>query len=266
MSDTEKEVQLNPINVQVPPFKYGDPEFWFARLENFFFVQRVTSQATKFGYASSILPDDIAEQVRDVLLHPPKENPYDELRREVIKRTSISEQKRIQQLLTGAELGDRTPSQLLRHMQQLVGQEKIDPSLFRQLWLQRLPTMVQQILASKDDKTEISRLAEIADRILACPLPSVNTVEQTPADSLLQQLSQQVQLLTGQVMALQTSKQFNQETRPSRTPRRPRRNSRSSSRPRDICKYHHRFGEKAYHCILPCKMSYLLSGKDRASE
>jgi hypothetical protein len=267
MSDSETEPALNSLNLRVPPFKYGDPEFWFARLETFFTTQRITSQASRFGYASSFLPDDIAEQVRDILVSPPASSPYDKLKQEVIRRTSVSAQRRIQQLLTGAELGDRTPSQLLRHMQQLIGAEKVDQSLIRQLWLQRLPTMVQQILASNDDSTDLARLAEIADRIMSCSMPCVNAVSSTLSNPLLEQLSQKMEILSAQVMALQLRSQQRTGRRNRRNPSsRSRQKSRSSSRPPDVCKYHHRYGDRAFHCILPCKFSHLLSGNDRAGE
>lgn len=71
-------------------------------------------------------------------MHPRETRPYDRLREELIKRTATSEQRRLQQLLTTKELGDRKPSQLLRRMQQLLSDTAAaaNSALIRELFLQ----------------------------------------------------------------------------------------------------------------------------------
>ena len=63
----------------------------------------------------SSLSPEFANKVRDLLLHP-QETLYEVLKAELTKRTYASEQRQIQELLSAEELGDRTPSQVLRHM------------------------------------------------------------------------------------------------------------------------------------------------------
>ena len=58
---------------------------------------------------------------------------------ELIKRTSASQQRRVQILLNEVDLGDGKPTRLLRHMRQLLGEQRIDEGIFKQLFLQRLP-------------------------------------------------------------------------------------------------------------------------------
>ncbi|CAH8856252.1 unnamed protein product, partial [Trichobilharzia szidati] len=113
-NDTLSTRSVAAVTISIPPFKPNDPYLWFTRLEHYFLANHVTSQTTKFGLASSILPDHIAEQVRETLIHP--ETPYDVLKQKVIKVASLSDQKAIDQLLSNVSLGDRTPSQLKSHM------------------------------------------------------------------------------------------------------------------------------------------------------
>ncbi|KFD47673.1 hypothetical protein M513_11464 [Trichuris suis] len=65
-------------------------------------------------------PSQIASEVRDLLLAPPAAAPYDKVREALIRRTSVPRHTRIQELLNADEFGDQCPSQLLRHMRQLV--------------------------------------------------------------------------------------------------------------------------------------------------
>lgn len=65
------------------------------------------------------------------------------------------------------ELGDRQPSQFLRHMKTLLGgrAEYFDAGILRELFLQRLPPAVQMILATAEDFS-LPELAVYADKIM----------------------------------------------------------------------------------------------------
>ena len=78
----------------------------------------------------------MATDVWDLILKPPDANPYDELKMVMIKCTTESKQRRLQQLFSSEELGDRKPSQLLRQLQKLLGDKVIDASFLRELFLQ----------------------------------------------------------------------------------------------------------------------------------
>ena len=95
---------------------------------------------------------------------------------------AASQQLRLQQLLQGEQLGDRKPSQLLRRMVQLLGDQASEhTSVFlKELFLQRLPPNVTMILASTPGNNTVQDLATLANKIMevtgnVSPSP-INTV------------------------------------------------------------------------------------------
>ena len=76
-------------------------------------------------------------------------------------RTLLSEQRRLQQLLTSEEIGDCKPSQLLRHIQQLLGDKlnTMDTTFLREMFLQRLPSNVRMVLTPLAGDLNLDQLA-----------------------------------------------------------------------------------------------------------
>jgi len=98
---------VHAVSLKLPPYWPNDPIIWFAQVEAQFLTRNITSQATQFAYVIASLPPEIAQEIRDILISPPPEHPYDVLKATLIHRTSASEQKRLHQLLIAEELGDR---------------------------------------------------------------------------------------------------------------------------------------------------------------
>ena len=154
---------------------------WFAQVEAQFSTRGITIQKAKFDHVVASLAPEIATEVRDLILMPPTDIPYDTLRAQLIKRTAASEQRRLQ-LFNAEELGDHKPTQLLRRMQQLLGDKasSTDSSFMLELFLQHLPANVRMVLASTPDTTDLDDLAQLADKIVKVAIPSVAAVH-TPS-------------------------------------------------------------------------------------
>ena len=172
---------VSAVSLQLPTFWPADPELWFAQVDAQFRTKRITSQVTKFQHVIASLSPQYAADVRDLILKPPDANPYDRLKDELIKCTTASEQRCLQLLFNTEELGDRTPSQLLRRMQQLLGDKAAteDHTFLRQLFLQRLPPNVRMVLASTKDVEELESLASLTDKVVEVATPVISTVQTT---------------------------------------------------------------------------------------
>ena len=246
------------VSIKLPPFWPADPAVWFAQVEAQFTTRGITSQKTCFDYVISSLSPEFAMEVRDLLLRPPEDTPYDRLKAELIKRTAASEQ-----LISGEELGDRKPTQLLRRMQQLLGDQLgggMDSNTFlRELFLQRLPANVRMVLASTDADMDLNKLAEMADKVMEVVLPTVATIAATRTDdssSEVKQLRAEVTRLADLVASL-TSHDHSHRGR-SRSTSRSRRHlspapkDTPQSQEHSLCWYHNKFGEAAKKCQEPC--------------
>ena len=206
--------------------------------------------------------------IRDLLISPPTETPYDVLKATLIRRTSASEQKRLHLLLIAEELGDRQPSQLLRKMRQLLGDKVLEDGILRQSFLQRLPQNIQHILASTPQTVSLEDLSLLADKILevASPRPSVAALTPSIPPPTMHDHNQQIAVLQGQINQLTAQLQALSTQLDSRD--QPRFRGRSSSRSRfsrpsfsrspsrtrlsPYCWYHERFGTATHKCTPPC--------------
>ncbi|KAL7292017.1 hypothetical protein TKK_0014301 [Trichogramma kaykai] len=174
------------VAVKLPTFWADKPSLWFAQADSQFVLANITTEITKFHYVASQLDSRAAAEVEDIITNPPADNPYTTLRSKLIERLSLSEEQRVRNLLSDEELGDRKPSQFLRHLRSLAGITPVNDNLLRQLWLRRLPPNIQAILAGQAD-AQLEKIAELADKVAeVCPTPiAVNAVSTPPSNDLL---------------------------------------------------------------------------------
>ena len=241
---------LAPVTIKIPPFWPSDPELWFGQVEAQFTTKGVLSQRTHFDYVVASLSPEYAAEVRDLILNPPTTAPYDRLRGQLIRRTTASEQRRLQQLFTTRELEDCKPSQLLHRIQQLLGDKlaSTDRAFLRELFLQRLPQNVRMVLAATKDTEDLETLAALADKVIEVAPPTVST-----ATTESSQLSTEVDQLRAEIAGLKELVQ-SASSQPAKSTRQSRRSF--SPQPRrqrgGWCWYHMQFAERAMRCQPPC--------------
>ena len=92
------------------------------------------------------LPSEIAEEVEDILGHPLIEKQFDELKEAILSRLERTDNVKLRELLNNVSMGDRTPSKLLRFMKSLLGRRHMNESIMRQVWFEKLPQAMADIL------------------------------------------------------------------------------------------------------------------------
>lgn len=230
--------------VKLPQFWEENPALWFLQIEALFGAYKIKSEAGRFQALVGQLPYQVLTQIAGSV-QSPGPVPYTSTKEKLIAIYSQSQERRILRLLEQTQLGDMTPSQLLRQMQNQAGTAMSD-GVLRTVWLRALPQRVRGILAAIE-QDDLDKLATVADKVMEVDSnTSVHAVRDTDGDRLAR-LEKQLQDLHEQFSSLATTIQRSNRGRS-------RSRNRDQGAPKDgYCYYHHKFGEKATKCKKPCK-------------
>ncbi|GBP11546.1 hypothetical protein EVAR_70418_1 [Eumeta japonica] len=246
------------LTTKIPPFWPEEPIIWFAQVEGQFMNAGITADLTKYNYVIAQLDQTHLREVKDIIVNPPTTGKYEILKTELVKRLSDSKERKLKQLLMHEELGDRKPSQFLRHLQGLAGPD-ISNDLLITIWTSRLPQNIQTVIAGQTAPT-LELLADLADRVHEIAPPSLQvacTSTVSAHASTLENLTSEIAELRRQTRQL-TTHSYRQLRPKSRG--RPQGCSRSKSCTRSdssyrkypTCWYHSRYANKANKCVKPC--------------
>lgn len=231
------------VAVKLPPFWPTQPDIWFHQVEARFNLAGVTQDQTKFNYIVSELDQRYAAEVVDIIRNPPEKNKYEFLKAQLINRIATSREQQIRQLLQQEEMGDRRPSQYLRHLRNLAGND-VSTKLLRTIWVSHLPQQIQTIIVTTDESSSLDTIAELADKVFAVvPHHCVNSVQPQP------DLQAKIESLTKQVASLVAMNRDNYHKR-NRSASASRRQVNTADS--GLCWYHKKFGKKAVKCQHPC--------------
>lgn len=254
MSDDEQHNQPRIATTEalrLPGFWASNPNAWFIRIEAQFNTRKIRSDDTKYEYLLSALPEDVIVTVMDHIAEPPDQNKYNSLKEILIKRNSESEERRLEQVLSATNMGDRKPGEFYRYLETTStagGNSVIDKKLLQKLWLRKLPSGIRIAILSSN-KVEISEQQDLADKIWDATQSnrSMCTLESNSEISLLRN---EIESLRKQISAIglnSASRCRENDRSPLRS--RSRNRSRSNSKKNhDLCWYHYKFGEKAVKC------------------
>lgn len=249
---------LEKVSIKLPAFWNERPEVWFAQVEAQFEIAGINKELTKFNYLLANLEPNVVENIWDLVSEKKKEK-YTLAKERLLSIFKTSEDKKIKNLISELELGDLKPSQLLRKMRGLAG-DNFSDKILKTLWLGKLPNYLQNILVISDE--QVDKLSEIADRIRDTKqLDEVQVKSEPGRESRSQQHLSEIQQLCDRIAVLESRLHQGNNSRFQR-----RNRSRSRSKPRfrengDFCYYHFRFGDKCLpeKCKPPCKYN---SGKE----
>ncbi|KAH9638204.1 hypothetical protein HF086_005197 [Spodoptera exigua] len=249
--------EVSAVSPKLPPFWVDRPNHWFRRVEAQFNLAGIKSEQTKFDYIIANLDSRLIAEVEDIVSNPPDQGQYEKLKTELTRRLSMSECQRVRQLISEEELNGRKPSQFLRHLRSLAGDDLKDDGIIKELWMRRLPQFLQAILTAQSDLC-LDKLAHLADSILEVSPGTITTnavfasTSNSPASK--NDLTTRVEELTKQVAALTAAAGHRGRSRSRRGRSRfsAQRSRSPSANTNKVCWYHKKYDTKALKCIKPC--------------
>jgi hypothetical protein len=190
---------ISRVSCQLPTFWQDNPHYWFRNAESNFHLAGIGRDITKYHHVVKSLDKAAVRELTDILDDVALQTDYTTFKERVIARFSTTDEHKLRELLSQAELGDRTPSQLLRHMRSLAG-ANVHDKMLRTLWADKLPTTVQTCLAPHPSMP-LDQLTVLADSVYdivksqrgavyaaaAAPAPAPATVD-SKLDAVLQRL------------------------------------------------------------------------------
>lgn len=270
-----KEEAISAVTIQsrMLPFWREIPRAWFIQFEAVVDPLK-TSDDQKYRYLLQQLQATDLQHLTDILYNPPAKDKYLVLKNRLLAVYEKSEVKNFQKLISGLELGDQTPSQLLRKMREL-SSGMITEEGVKIEWLNQLPAQIRVVL-SVNTEGSLDTLSAMADKMLeyterptiaAVSSPTTSTATSSAQIDMIS-LSRQIEKLSLEVAELRRrdehTSSYSRHRERDRRPFRARSRSRSKStrgrrastpKPGDQeweCKYHFRFGDKAKRCESPC--------------
>lgn len=260
--DVDLDDEASAVRIKFPPFWPEKPEIWFYQIEAQF-RGKVRTEAAKFNQLVANLEVKYLENIWDIVSNEEIANKYTAAKDRLLNIFKESDDKQLRKLLTGIELGDLKPSQLLRKMQSLAGADVSDKAL-KTLWLDKLPDSIKNILLVSNESLE--NVAIMADKIIEMnPRTDVYKVSKVSnndnavlPNELFASLVSQIAALERKVDALQfrsRSRSPDQSRSHSRDSRANRSRSRGRYNPQGkYCFYHFRFGDRCFtnKCKPPC--------------
>ncbi|XP_063830235.1 uncharacterized protein LOC135079508 [Ostrinia nubilalis] len=242
------------VSSRIPEFWCDQPRLWFIQCEAILGPQKLSDEA-RFNLVVAKLGKEVIQQVSDILLKPPDTKKFDALKERLLKAYEESELRQFQKLLSGMELGDQKPSQLLRRMKDLA-REKIPDETLRIMWQGHLPSSVRAVLAVSESQ-DLENLAAVADKIMETSRPlqvaEVNSTPLSDSSFILAEIAKLSLKIRDMERGRNQYKRFNNNRSRSRSTSRARNMSRRTpDSPGWLCYYHHKFRQRAIKCVEPC--------------
>ncbi|VDP67828.1 unnamed protein product [Schistosoma curassoni] len=139
---------LSPPLSRLMPFWPDDIEAWFCYAEADFSEHGVNDTRAQFLAVVKALLREFNRYVTPSMLTSDVSEPYEILKRSILKRGELTDRQRLDQLLNNIDLQHGSATDMLQRMREVIGPRTFDEGLFKQLFLSKPPQQEQAVLVS----------------------------------------------------------------------------------------------------------------------
>ncbi|KAJ8724175.1 hypothetical protein PYW07_008155 [Mythimna separata] len=280
------ELSAVSYNQRIPPLWRNRIKLWFLQFEAIVSAGKLSDKELSELLIRQLDLQDL-DEIQDIMFDTKtatENNRYATMKTRLIQTYDESDHTKLERLLSTVELGDLKPSQLLRRMQNLAG-NNIAENTLRVIWTKHLPPSVRAILAVSETiakKTELNELAIMADKMLEQLHHQISAVHNIPSPATLSTptepknhenalLHAKIDMLAKEIAEIKTHHSHYGRQRGRNWRGAPRHRSRSAYRSphgnrqsdsnnqhrteyidNSICYFHRKFGGQARKCTRPC--------------
>ena len=152
-------------STNLPKFKIAtfyatDVELWFNQIETQFDLHQIHDDDERYSLTCAALSDEVASDVRDVLLQPFRPHKYESLKSILIERRGLTTPERVSKVISGERMGSDIPSRCLRRLQKTAGfgtKAVVGKAVIRQAFIRQMPTSINAHLATQPDSATLER-------------------------------------------------------------------------------------------------------------
>ncbi|CAH2020550.1 unnamed protein product [Acanthoscelides obtectus] len=151
------------ISLHFPPYNAENPALWFRQIESSFYCSDIKDEIMKYHILVSRLEPCVVELMQEFLLTTSGDigltNQYNQMKSKIIGLQKTKNE------LDKQQIGDRTPSEFLRHLQHIASKNPLFPMhLIKAIWVASVGPYVKNVLLS-DPNAAFEKLGFIADGI-----------------------------------------------------------------------------------------------------
>lgn len=278
------DAEINSANLKLPDFWITHAKAWFRNAEGNFYTRRITNETTMYYHVIRSLTAKAVQELDDILEDDSLKTDYQSLKEKIIGRFASTTEEKLRELVGTQSLGDRTPSQFLRHLRSLA-EKNVTEKVLGTLWSDKLPMQVQAVIASQLKTQPLDQVAELADEL--CKMinnnpgfgvnaatapsaaPAATAAAAAPPDKL-DLVLQRLELMEARISDMDDRgrNRDRQQGGPERgrDSSRRRGDSRQRSRERPAghphCYYHYNYGAQARNCKAPCSFYAASTGAE----